>query len=201
MLKYTGERVIPKHDDKSAQGNYAIHELMYMEFLEPTIGKIVIDVACGCGHGSKMIAEKAKKVFAYDISKDAIEFANKYYSAPNIYYQVCDILDLPHENESIDTVVSVEVFEHVLPIERVISEVHRVLAPKGFWCFTTPSGERYPDHSIVPWHVKHYTKQNLQELLKDHFNFAIRDVGIEPDSSVYIGKPVFANYSVFCVKK
>ena len=76
-MEYTGERVIPAHDDKNSQGGYAIHELMYSEFLEVTKGKEVIDVACGCGHGSKMIAQKANKVYGYDISPEAIKFAKK----------------------------------------------------------------------------------------------------------------------------
>jgi 2-polyprenyl-3-methyl-5-hydroxy-6-metoxy-1,4-benzoquinol methylase len=199
-MEYTGERVIPAHDGKPAQGNYPIHELMYREFLVATVGKVVIDVACGCGHGAKMIAEHAEHVFGYDISPEAINFATLYNQAPNISYDVADIRSLPHTPQSVDTVISVEVFEHVLDIEQVISEVHRVLKPNGFWCFTTPNGERYPDHRIVPWHVRHYTKSTLQQLLAPHFRVHIRETGLEPDSSIHFGVPTFGNYSVFCLK-
>lgn len=200
-MKYTGERVIPKHDNTEAQGGYDTHELMYKEFLGATEDKIVIDVACGCGHGSHMISKNASIVYGYDISLEAIEFAKKYYQEENIWYEVGDIKRLPHEDHSIDTVVSVEVFQHVLPIEDVIKEVHRVLKPQGFWCFTTPNGERYPDHRVVKWHLKHYNKKELHNLLDPYFNIHIRETGIEPDSSVYMNRPVFGNYSIFCIKK
>lgn len=200
-MQYTGERVIPAHGGNPAQGNYPIHELMYREFLVATVDKVVIDVACGCGHGSKLIAEQASQVYGYDISPEAVEFANKHNSGSNISYDVCDIRKLPHWPQSVDTVVSVEVFEHVTEIEQVVTEVHRVLKPQGFWCFTTPNGERYPDHRIVQWHVKHYTRSELQELLSPYFSIHIRETGLEPDSSIHFGRPTFGNYSVFCLKR
>jgi len=201
FMQYTGERVIPAHDGLPAQGNYAIHDLMYREFLVAAIGKTVIDVACGCGHGSKMIAEQASQVFGYDISVEAVDFARTHNSGQNISYGVMDIRKLPHDDQSIDTVISVEVFEHVSPVSDVILEVHRVLKPKGFWCFTTPRGERYPDHRIVPWHVKHYTRADLIDLLTPMFNIHIRETGLEPDSSIRCSWPTFGNYSVICIKK
>ena len=200
-MEYTGERVIPNHGDLEAQGNYDAHVAMYKEFLETTRDREVIDVACGCGHGSKMISGIAKKVYGYDISPEAVKFAKKYFQEDNIEYNVGDIKKLPHKDESIDTIISVEVFEHVLPIEDVIKEVHRIIKPKGFWCFTTPNGYRYPDHRIVKWHLKHYNAQELHTLLDPYFNIHIRETGIEPDSSVYMGRPIFGNYSVICVKK
>lgn len=204
-MQYTGERVIPPHNGNILeQGNYAYHIAVYRDFLENGIvsNKEVIDVACGCGHGSRMIAEKgAKSVRAYDISPEAIEFAKTHYAHPSISYQVQDICLLPDATGSADCVISVEVFEHVAQVERMISEVHRVLRPRGFWLLTTPNGVRYPDHKIVPWHVKHYNKDDLNNLLSDGFNIYIKEVGLEPDSSQYRGWPVFSNYAVYCMKK
>jgi len=200
-LQYTGERVIPPHDGNEAQGCYDLHEYMYKEFLITTVDKVVIDVACGCGHGSKMIAEKAVKVFGYDIAQEAVDFAKEHNHDPKIDYNVGDIRSLPHEDASVDVVVSVETFEHVTEIGQVINEVKRVLKPGGLWCFTTPNGDRYPDHRVVKWHVKHYNRQHLHSLLDSSFIIHVRETGFEPDSTAYFGKPTFGNFSVFCVKK
>lgn len=200
-MKYTGERMVPEHDGKAAQGNIEIHDLMYRGFLVATQGKVVVDIACGCGYGTLMISSRAEKVYGYDIDVDTVEFADEFMYAENIEYNIGDIKNIPHENESIDTVVSVETFEHVDGIDRVISEVHRILKPKGFWCFTTPNGAIYPDPAVVPFHVKHYTKEDIHSLLGQYFNIHISEIGLEPDRSVHMGTPMFGNLSVFALKK
>ena len=200
-MQYTGERIIPAYEDHPAQGNVDIHDLMYREFLVASIDKKVLDIACGCGMGTKMLAERALKVHGYDIDAETIEFAKKYYNDVKIEYAVGDICNIPEPDESFDTVVSVETFEHVSDIDKLIGEVHRVLKPKGIWCFTTPNGIRYPDHNIVKYHVKHYTESELYSMLDSRFSCFIRRTGLEPDTSIILGKPTFGNYSVFCLKR
>lgn len=200
-MQYTGERIIPEHAEKAGVGNIDIHDLMYREFLVAVENKLVLDIACGCGMGTKMLSSRALRVHGYDIDKDTIEFAHEYYEARNIKYDVGDIRQIPEVDEVFDTVVSVETFEHVAEIEQVIKEVHRVLKPNGIWCFTTPNGERYPDHRIVQYHVKHYTEKELRKLLDDKFSVYVRRTGLEPDMTIHFKQPTFGNYSVFGVKK
>lgn len=200
-MNYTGERIVPAHDDKPGQGNIDEHDLMYREFLVAAKNNIVIDIACGCGYGTKMLAAKAKEVYGFDINPETVEFAKKYSSAPNIAYNVGDIRQIQAADNCADVVVSVETFEHVVEVEQMIYEVQRVLKSKGFWCFTTPNGERYPDHRIVQYHVKHYTAQMLHNLLDKFFNIHIRETCLEPDSSLILDRPIFGNYSVFAIRK
>jgi len=49
----------------------------------------VIELGCGTGITTKMIAEKVKKVIAIDQSKKAIEIAKKYVNKPNVTF-ICD---------------------------------------------------------------------------------------------------------------
>jgi 2-polyprenyl-3-methyl-5-hydroxy-6-metoxy-1,4-benzoquinol methylase len=200
-MQYTGERIIPEHAGKAGQGNIDIHDLMYREFLVAVENKLVLDIACGCGMGTKMLASRALRVHGYDIDKESIDFAKEHYNALNIKYDVGDIKQIPEIDSLFDTVVSVETFEHVEEVEKVISEVYRVLKPNGIWCFTTPNGERYPDHKIVKYHVKHYTEKELHSLLDSKFEIYVRKTGLEPDMTVYFKRPTFGNYSVFGVKK
>lgn len=205
-MEYTGERMIPAHDGKAGEGGIEVHDLMYREFLIATENKEVLDIACGCGHGTKLIAGRARKVWAFDISQDAIEFARKYQADPKVTYEVGDICNIPMGHESVDVVVSVETFEHVSEIDRLISEVHRVLRPHGTWCFTTPNGERYPytdkeQPRRFPYHVRHYTRRDLDRLIGGRFIFHVRETGYEPDVSQAWGIPTFGNYSVFAVKR
>jgi len=198
---YTGERIIPQHDDKPGQGNIDIHDLMYREFLVAAENKVVLDIACGCGMGTKMLSCRAQFVKGYDIDAETIEFAKKYYGGEKIKYAVGDICQIPESDGTFDTVISVETFEHVCNVEQMISEIYRVLKPKGIWCFTTPNGVRYPDHKVVRFHIKHYSESELYNMLDSRFSIYVRKTGLEPDMTVFFGKPIFGNYSVFCLRK
>lgn len=200
-MQYTGERIIPAYEENAAQGNVDIHDLMYREFLVTAGDKDVLDIACGCGMGTKMIAERAVRVHGYDIDSESIEFAKKYYNAENIKYDVGDICKISEPDASFDSVISVETFEHVENLEGMISEIYRVLKQNGIWCFTTPNGDRYPDHKIVKYHIKHYTESKLYSILDSRFSCYVRRTGLEPDTTIRMGRPMFGNYSVFCLKR
>ena len=51
---------------------------------------------------------------------------------------VADACALPFEDESFDTVLAVEVLEHVATPDKMIAEVHRVLKPGGALLLSTP---------------------------------------------------------------
>ena len=56
----------------------------------------VIELGCGTGITTKMIAEKVKKVIAIDQSKKAIEIAKKYVNKPNVTF-ICDDISMSRE--------------------------------------------------------------------------------------------------------
>ena len=86
-----------------------------------------------------------------------------------------DILNLPFKNRSIDAVICLEVIEHVVDPMKAITEIYRVIKPKGTVILTTPfllpfhgkgksvksfSHSSYPDF----WR---FTHQGLEFLFKD----------------------------------
>lgn len=73
--------------------------------------------------------------------------------------------DLP--SASFDTVIAVEVLEHVLEDEKFVSEVSRVLVPGGKFIMTTPNGDFVENKN--PDHKRHYKKHQLEGLLSEHF--------------------------------
>lgn len=65
-----------------------------------------------------------------------------------------DLCNLPFENNSIDLIISEDIFEHIEQIERAFSEISRVLKPGGKHIFTVPICEgkdtvRLPDNVRV----------------------------------------------------
>lgn len=72
---------------------------------------IVLDIACGTGYGTLMLAEKSLSVKGVDISETAIKYAKKHYkNKPNIDFIQSDLFGF---NELADVVVSFETIEHI----------------------------------------------------------------------------------------
>lgn len=73
-----------------------------------------------------------------------------------------------------DSVVAVEVLEHVDRDRDFLRNVHRVLKPGGTFLMTTPNGDSIPvPHN--PDHKRHYTRDALTGLLREFFD----DVAVE----------------------
>ena len=73
--------------------------------------------------------------------------------------------DLP--DASFDFAVAVEVLEHVERDAQFVSEVARVLKPGGIFLMTTPNGDYVENKN--PDHKRHYRREQLAELLGQHF--------------------------------
>ena len=70
-------------------------------------------------------------------------------------------------DQSFDCVVATEVLEHVEEDALFVSQVHRVLKPGGVFLMTTPNGDSVKNTN--PDHKRHYTREQLDRLLKSVF--------------------------------
>ena len=77
---------------------------------------------------------------------------------------VADIANLPFENDSVDAVICEHVLEHVKDVEKVVSEIRRVLKPGGIIYAVTPFVMSF--HSS-PYDYRRFSEMGLEELFKD----------------------------------
>jgi len=173
-IKYTGERLIPK----LGNGNLQQHYQLYQQVIPFIYDKNILDIACGSGWGSHILAEYAESVRGVDISEEAVTYAESSYKLDNLSYTQGDITDIPEQDKKFKVVVSIETFEHVSHdvIKKLIEECYRVLDNKGYFIFTTPDGDVYPYHpkdksEVKGFHLWHYTKDELEELLTPIYDF------------------------------
>lgn len=133
------ERVVP---GESPEWLYAEHLARYEFAAQFAKGKNVLDVACGTGYGSELLAEAgAIHVSGVDIAPEAVEHAREFYHHPNLAYHVADAIDLSiFAEHQFDLVVSFETIEHLSDIPRFLREVHRMLRPGGLFIVSTPNG-------------------------------------------------------------
>jgi ubiquinone/menaquinone biosynthesis C-methylase UbiE len=99
--------------------------------------KDVLEVGCGRGGGASYITRymNPKSYIGLDMSKEVIKFNNKYHKMQGLSFVVGNAQELPFEDQSFDAIVNVESSRSYNDIDAFISEVHRVLRPKGHLLF------------------------------------------------------------------
>ena len=160
-----GERMIPKLHGDSIM--YAEHMTRYLAAAELVAGKTVLDIACGTGYGTQMLAGKAQKVYGIDISPEAIDYATAKFTAGNLSYAVgrAEQIELP--DASVDVVVSFETLEHITDYKQFLSEIKRVLKPDGLAIISTPNDLEFAKGNHH--HVHQFSETELQNILSKEF--------------------------------
>jgi ubiquinone/menaquinone biosynthesis C-methylase UbiE len=160
-LTFTGERFLP--DQAGEMWNEHWHRYHYVRPL--VAGKRVLDVACGEGYGSRLLA-------GVDIAKDAIAHARSAYASQvNLAFVEASCTALPLEDASFDAVVSFETIEHISEHDAFLNEIKRVLVPNGLLIISSPNKAEYTDAQNFhnEFHVKELYRDELQTLLASRF--------------------------------
>lgn len=136
----------------------------------------VLDVACGIGYGSTIIGKNpnVKKYIGVDISADAIDKANSNYRSDICTFQVGSAYDLSFvENESIDTLITIETIEHLEQPDSAMKEFSRVLKKDGILLGSVPTCELDEHHEKYhggnKYHVCRYNIQQIRSLIGRFF--------------------------------
>ena len=170
-LEATGERFLPE-----MQGTIALEHLhRYALAKDFAAEKIVLDIACGEGYGSAVLAATADRVYGVDIAPDAIAHAKATYQQPNLEYLIGECAKIPLPDRAVDLVVSFETIEHHTEHEAMFTEIKRVLRPGGVMVMSSPDKLEYTErtnHANV-YHVKELYADEFQRLVECYFNRVI----------------------------
>ncbi|XP_026152038.1 ubiquinone/menaquinone biosynthesis C-methyltransferase UbiE isoform X2 [Mastacembelus armatus] len=104
-----------------------------LDFLEKRKGfpfKLAVDVGCGSGQGTVLLAKHFASVVGTDVSPAQLEFALQRAKETNITYKQCMAEELPFADNSVDLVTAMSAF-HWFDRPRFLKEAHRVLKPHG----------------------------------------------------------------------
>lgn len=105
-------------------------------------GRRVLDVGCGTGASSAILAAKGAAVTAIDVAPEAIAMARQRAQVNgqhDLEFRVASAYALPFEAEQFDVVVLCRVL-HLLDLVPARDEVYRVLRPRGEAHFLEPVG-------------------------------------------------------------
>ena len=152
------------------QGILSLHKVRYEFAKKYCAGKSVLDVACGAGYGSALLAEVAASVIGADIDEETVNYARSSYRRDNLAYRVEDAQALSFESASFDSVVSFETIEHLSDIPRYLNEVQRVLKLGGMYVVSTPKVRRTTKKPKNPHHTVEYSAEDFRALLREYFH-------------------------------
>ena len=166
-MEFTGERYVPSVDGPIKYEHLHRYALS-LAFCE---GKSVLDIACGEGYGSALLARVAKSVVGVDIDPTTLNYARQSYYNENLKFLVgsCDSIPLP--DQSVEVVTSFETIEHHDKHEEMMLEIKRVLTPDGLLIISSPNRFIYSDQAnyVNEHHVKELYYNELMDLLNRHF--------------------------------
>jgi 2-polyprenyl-3-methyl-5-hydroxy-6-metoxy-1,4-benzoquinol methylase len=156
-----------------------VHHLLRYQWAMKTIADQaealnILDVACGSGYGSFMLAREnpSSQVTGLDYDPSAIKLAKKTYSLPNLQYQQGDILlwsDGSGETQ-FDCIISFDTLEHIDHREIMLERLVHHLKPAGSFLFSTPCGSNRNDlHPLWSYHKIEYSTASLYDFLKRYF--------------------------------
>lgn len=169
MKNWTGERLETFVDLPTT----IEHLHRYGFALEYVKNKKVIDIACGEGYGSNILADTALEIIGVDISAETIELAKAKYQKQNLTFLSGSILDIPCQENCFDVAISFETLEHIRQHDEMIQELKRVLKPDGILIISTPDKFFYTDQSGLKniHHVKELYKSEFKNLMETHFRY------------------------------
>lgn len=148
------------------------HRVRYNWASQRVYGR-VIDAMCGCGYGTVYLRRGADEVDAFDISFDAISHAGAWFSPPleqtrvNYFPVSFEHFHNYIENDA-DCVVCLEAIEHV-DGDKFLDCCRKWLKPDGKLILSTPNQKKLKfNKEQFPFHVRHYTNDELDAMLDRH---------------------------------
>ncbi|MDF1497614.1 MAG: methyltransferase domain-containing protein [Patescibacteria group bacterium] len=154
------------------------HHIKRYEYASKFVeNKTVCSVACGIGYGERFIAEQGspEHIYAFDIDRNALDYARKNNSNEKITFSHIDDFDKLIQNDSIDVFLSLETIEHIEKDVEFLDRVWRSLKQGGELIISTPN-KAFSYRNLLSkkplnkYHIREYKKDELVNLLSEKFN-------------------------------
>jgi ubiquinone/menaquinone biosynthesis C-methylase UbiE len=124
--------------------DFMAREMVFSWCKESASGKNVLDLGCGEGYFSRMVAQYAHSVLGIDLSDSMVDLAERQTASfQNVSFLRGDVCELQEyiEQESFDICVSNFVLNNIpseLDIQRFFSSIFFVLRRRGKFCVSFP---------------------------------------------------------------
>jgi 2-polyprenyl-3-methyl-5-hydroxy-6-metoxy-1,4-benzoquinol methylase len=175
-LALTGERTLP---DVPAENYWFRRHLAVYEWIAARVeGMRVVDMACGEGYGSDVLARGAASVVGVDANPEAHEHARLRYRRANLRFERALVEGF---SEPAGAVVFLQTIEHLRDPGAVLAHFRSLVGGarpgglgRGTVYVSTPNvltlAARGAARSDNPWHVHEYRAEEFHTLCRAHFS-------------------------------
>lgn len=166
---HTLERIYPlKMDQQLAadQATLELHLARYRFASQTLQGQRILDMACGCGYGSALLAEQHpdKLIIGIDLDPEAIAYAQAHYQLPNLHY-ICANAQSFSDEQGFDSIVSLETIEHLPTPKQLVANLAHLLKAGGSIIASVPTT---PTLDGNPHHLHDFSPRSFFALFKTH---------------------------------
>jgi glycosyltransferase involved in cell wall biosynthesis len=140
--------------------------------IRPYTGKAVLEIGAGIGNLTRQLIARRKRYIASDIDTQHLaRLASRFQHRPNFEARQCDLgraEDFEDLRECADTVVCLNVLEHVVDDRVGLSNIHRALQPGGRAIVLVPQGQwAYGKMDEALGHYRRYSKAQIRERMEE----------------------------------
>ncbi len=140
-------------------------DLWLYENIAPYLGRRVLEIGCGLGNFARHLINRELYV-GIDISEESVAHAMDVYgSYPNMHVCLADVTDTTFgdlRHFDIDTVFSLNVFEHIEDDITALRNARRVLRPGGTLILVVPAHDWL--YGTMDRSIGHYRRYNKQKM-------------------------------------
>lgn len=159
----------------------ALHEVRQTRFLinrvddwifdeiAPFVGQRILEVGCGLGNLFPRLLDR-ELVYGIDPSEESIAQLNEAFSGSSPVqaqvYDICDPSVLSLHSMDFDTIISLNVLEHIADDMMAMAHMRRLLARKGYGIIVVPAhAGLYGTMDKSIGHYRRYDKEQMREKL------------------------------------
>jgi SAM-dependent methyltransferase len=149
-----------------------------LRFLQLQSTDAILDLGCGVGDYTKAVCEISKNTIGMDLSVSAAKT-----KLPDVDFRAHDLNNpLPFSNNLFDSLVSINLIEHLYDEQLFLDECARVLKPGGKMALTTANlGFFLHDWFYDRTHVHEWTLDQFKKIVGRLFNTIV----VEKSSSMF----------------
>ncbi|MCU1335693.1 MAG: glycosyl transferase, family 2 [Bryobacterales bacterium] len=145
--------------------------------VEPYLGKEIMEIGAGIGNLTKLFIRRRKRYVAADIDRRHLaRLGTQFGDRPNFESRYCDLNYPEHFAEfadQLDTVICLNVLEHVEDDTAGLKSIYSVLKPGGRAVILVPCGkELFGTLDTALGHYRRYSRQELMEKIA-HAGFVV----------------------------
>jgi ubiquinone/menaquinone biosynthesis C-methylase UbiE len=189
---YQSVDVAASYDDKRFSRGGAVidhrERRAVVEALEPLEGKRVLEIACGTGRFSVMLADHGAEVVALDVSaamlSEGRKRARRAGVADRIEFMLADAARLPFPDGAFESVFAVRFFHLAHAPGRFLAEMRRVASRQVFFDTFDDTSPRILYNWLLPMGSRLYSREEVDHLLSES---GLELAGVDHDFLVPFG--------------